>query len=151
MSPNNIKSVNEIKKEAIEEYVDTLIYKLDYLKPIKANLGCDTILSTFRKEPLLNLISDIKKELCSQTDKPITNADRIRSLSDEELAKFINDIAMDVIGTTSYGTQDEKYTEIWKIKEETIKYLKEEDKISKYRRYYLNIGDTDDFEIDEER
>ena len=35
------KDIIKAKKEAVEEFVDTLIYKLDYLKPIKVNLGFD--------------------------------------------------------------------------------------------------------------
>ena len=74
------KDLIEAKKEAIEEFADTFICKIDDLKPIKVNLGCDTIATTFRKEVLLNLISDIKKEQCLKIDKPPTKADIFRSL-----------------------------------------------------------------------
>lgn len=74
------KDIIKARKEAVEEFVDTLIYKLDYLKPIKVNLRFDTTALTFRKEVLLDLISDIKKEQCLKTDKSPTNADIFRSL-----------------------------------------------------------------------
>lgn len=74
------KDLIEAKKEAIEEFTDTFICKIDDLKLIKVNLGCDTIATTFRKEALLNLISDIKKEQCLKIDKLPTKADIFRSL-----------------------------------------------------------------------
>ena len=43
------------------------------------------------------------------------------SLSDEELADFINTIASESMATISYGTQE--YTEVWEDKKETIKWL----------------------------
>lgn len=135
------KDIIKAKKEAVKEFADTLIYKLDHLKSIKVNLGFDTTALTFRKEVLLDLISVTKIEQCSQADKLKTNADRIRNLSDEELADFINDIASDSIATISYGTQE--YTEIWEDREETIKYLKAE--IEKNNDKTLNRS-TDNYE-----
>jgi len=81
------KDIIKARKEAVKEFADTLIYKLDHLKSIKVNLGFDTTALTFRKEVLLDLISVTKIEQCSQADKLKTNADRICSLSDEELGK----------------------------------------------------------------
>ena len=83
----NYRKEGKDKKEAIKEFADTLIYKLDHLKSIKINLGFDTTALTFRKEVLLDLISVTKIEQCSQADKLKTNTDRICSLSDEELGK----------------------------------------------------------------
>lgn len=74
------KDIIKAKKEATKEFADTLIYKLDRLKSIKINLGFDTTVLTFRKEVLLDLISDIKKEQCLKTDKSPTNADIFRNL-----------------------------------------------------------------------
>ena len=57
--------------------------------------------------------------------KPQTNADRIRAMSDEELAEFINMVANDSIGTiNAYGTKD--YTEIWEERKPTLQWLKSE-------------------------
>ena len=56
-----------------------------------------------------------------------TQGDAIRSMSDEELAEFINMVANDSIDTmNAYGTKD--YTEIWEDKEPTLQWLKSEAK-----------------------
>ena len=54
----------------------------------------------------------------------ITNADRIRSFSDEELAEFIEQISTDSMETISFGTKE--YEEIWEHKETTLKWLQSE-------------------------
>ena len=54
----------------------------------------------------------------------ITNADRIRSMSDEELAEFIEQISADSMDTISFGTKD--YEEIWEHKETALKWLQSE-------------------------
>lgn len=54
----------------------------------------------------------------------MTQADRIRSMSDEELAKFIEQISIDSMDTISFGTKD--YKEIWEHKETALKWLQSE-------------------------
>jgi hypothetical protein len=54
---------------------------------------------------------------------PLTNADRIRNMTDEELAEFINMVANDSIDTM-VGYKD--YTEIWEDKDPTLQWLKSE-------------------------
>ena len=54
----------------------------------------------------------------------ITNADRIRSFSDEELAEFIEQISTDSMETISFGTKE--YEEIWEHKETALKWLQSE-------------------------
>ena len=57
--------------------------------------------------------------------KPQTNADKIRSMSDAELAEFINTVANDSIDMiTAYGTKS--HTEIWEDKEPTMQWLQSE-------------------------
>lgn len=53
-----------------------------------------------------------------------TNADRIRSMSDDELAEFIEQISADSMDTISFGTKD--YEEIWEHKETALKWLQSE-------------------------
>ena len=53
-----------------------------------------------------------------------TNADRIRSMSDEELAEFIEQISTDSMETISFGTKE--YEEIWEHKETALKWLQSE-------------------------
>ena len=73
-----------------------------------------------RKRPVCNS--------CFSYDKfipiAITNADRIRSFSDEELAEFIEQISTDSMETISFGTKE--YEEIWEHKETTLKWLQSE-------------------------
>ena len=54
----------------------------------------------------------------------ITNADRIRSFSDEELAEFIEQVSTDSMETISFGTKE--YKEIWEHKETALKWLQSE-------------------------
>ena len=58
--------------------------------------------------------------------KPIyeTNADRIRSMSDEKLAELIEQISTDSMETISFGTKE--YEEIWEHKETALKWLQSE-------------------------
>ena len=57
-------------------------------------------------------------------EKPKTNADRIRSMSDEELADFIEQVSTDSMETISFGTKE--YEEIWEHKETTLHWLQSE-------------------------
>ena len=56
----------------------------------------------------------------------ITNADRIRSFSDEGLAEFIEQVSTDSMETISFGTKE--YEEIWEHKETALKWLQSEAK-----------------------
>lgn len=53
-----------------------------------------------------------------------TNADRIRNMSDEELAEFIEQISTDSMETISFGTKE--YKEIWERKETALEWLQSE-------------------------
>ena len=53
-----------------------------------------------------------------------TNADHIRSFSDEELAEFIEQISTDSMETISFGTKE--YEEIWEHKETALQWLQSE-------------------------
>ena len=54
-------------------------------------------------------------------DIKIKNADRIRSMSDEELAEFIEQVSTDSMETISFGTKE--YKEVWEHKETALKWL----------------------------
>ena len=56
-------------------------------------------------------------------EKPKTRADRIRSMSDEELAEFIEQVSVDSMDTI-YGVKE--YKEIWEYKETALKWLQSE-------------------------
>ena len=63
-------------------------------------------------------------EPCCRCDSKQTNADRIRNMSDEELAEFIEQISTDSMETISFGTKE--YKEIWERKETALEWLQSE-------------------------
>ena len=105
-------------------------------------------------EDLQNIVADILASVCAMADKHNidrdsmlkyladmlttfaevatiknyetrhTNADRIRNMSDEELAEFIEQISTDSMETISFGTKE--YKEIWERKETALEWLQSE-------------------------
>ena len=63
-------------------------------------------------------------EPCCRCDSRQTNADRIRNMSDEELAEFIEQISTDSMETISFGTKE--YKESWERKETALEWLQSE-------------------------
>ena len=53
-----------------------------------------------------------------------TWGNKIRSMSDEELAEFIEQVSIDSMDTFSFGTKD--YEEIWEHKETVLQWLQSE-------------------------
>ena len=60
----------------------------------------------------------------------MTRGDEIRSMSDEELAEFIEQISADSMDTISFGTKD--YEEIWEHKETALKWLQSEVEVDNF-------------------
>lgn len=54
----------------------------------------------------------------------MTWGDKIRSMSDEELAEFIEKISTDSMDTISFGTKN--FTEVWEHKETALEWLQSE-------------------------
>lgn len=118
------KDLIKAGKDAVEEFVNFIKEQmpLDICSGMEA---CEEINSLYELFLFKNLKANRLK----------TNADKIRSLSDEELADFINTIASESMATISYGTQErnettsfrngmeKEYTEVWEDKKETIKWL----------------------------
>ena len=65
-----------------------------------------------------------RDECFELVDMKATNADRIRNMSDEELAEFIEQISTDSMETISFGTKE--YEEIWEHKETALEWLQSE-------------------------
>ena len=63
-----------------------------------------------------------ERECC--TYERMTNADKIRSMSDDELAEFIEQVSTDSMETISFGTKE--YEEIWEHKETALQWLQSE-------------------------
>ena len=53
-----------------------------------------------------------------------TCGNKIRSMSDEELAEFIEQVSTDSMETISFGTKE--YEEIWEHKETALQWLQSE-------------------------
>ena len=53
-----------------------------------------------------------------------TWGNKIRSMSDEELAEFIEQVSTDSMETISFGTKE--YEEIWEHKETALQWLQSE-------------------------
>ena len=66
--------------------------------------------------------TDYYESICAFSEQ--TNADRIRSFSDEELAEFIEQVSTDSMETISFGTKE--YEEIWEHKETALQWLQSE-------------------------
>ena len=71
---------------------------------------------------IANGYTDYYESICAFSDQ--TNADRIRSFSDEELAEFIEQVSTDSMETISFGTKE--YEEIWEHKETALQWLQSE-------------------------
>ena len=54
----------------------------------------------------------------------MTNAERIKSMTDEELAEFIEQVSTDSMETISFGTKE--YEEIGEHKETALQWLQSE-------------------------
>ena len=66
--------------------------------------------------------TDYYESICAFSEQ--TNADRIRSFSDEELAEFIEQVSTDNMDTISFGTKE--YEEVWEHKESVLQWLQSE-------------------------
>ena len=74
--------------------------------------------------PKISDSPDVEAERKCGYYKCMTQADRIRSFSDEELAEFIEQVSIDIMDTFSFGTKD--YEEIWEHKETALQWLQSE-------------------------
>ena len=66
--------------------------------------------------------TDYYESICAFSEQ--TQADRIRSFSDEELAEFIEQVSTDSMETIYFGTKE--YEEIWEHKETALQWLQSE-------------------------
>ena len=75
-------------------------------------------------EKYIEAMSDCIPEI-KEKRKTMTNAQKIRSMTDEELAEFINMVSNDSMDTiTGYGTKD--YSVTWESQRDTMKWLQSE-------------------------
>ena len=93
----------------------TNLYNLSYEDDVIVGKWCQKI---------NNIIPDVEAERKCGYYKCMTQADRIRSFSDEELAEFIEQVSTDSMETISFGTKE--YEEIWEHKETALQWLQSE-------------------------
>lgn len=73
----------------------------------------------------------------------MTNADRIRNMSDEELTEFINNVSLESMDTISYGTKE--YDEIWEHETSTLEWLRSEEATDEdVESCFSKVGDMED-------
>ena len=127
-----------MSKEDIRELAeDNAIYEFNKFKKIYGNYTDEYVRHFYNKlAELRGGIDDnytcncqhnrnsSDSEPCCRCDSKHTNADRIRNMSDEELAEFIEQISTDSMETISFGTKE--YKEIWERKETALEWLQSE-------------------------
>ena len=86
----------------------------------KHNIDRDSMLKYFAD--MLTALAEFASIQNYETKK--TDADRIRNMSDEVLAEFIEQISTDSMETISFGTKE--YKEIWERKETAFEWLQSE-------------------------
>ena len=114
----------------------------DFFSRVIADIDCKGMCGRYEKEiaeMFLKVFDDSEEKIscncqhnsnsrdnepCCRCDSRQTNADRIRNMSDEELAEFIEQISTDSMETISFGTKE--YKEIWERKETALEWLQSE-------------------------
>ena len=114
----------------------------DFFSRVIADIDCKGMCGRYEKEiaeMFLKVFDDSEEKIscnckhnrnsrdnepCCRCDSKHTNADRIRNMSDEELAEFIEQISTDSMETISFGTKE--YKEIWERKETALEWLQSE-------------------------
>ena len=114
----------------------------DFFSMVIADIDCKGMCGRYEKEiaeMFLKVFDDSEEKIscnckhnrnsrdnepCCRCDSKHTNADRIRNMSDEELAEFIEQISTDSMETISFGTKE--YKEIWERKETALEWLQSE-------------------------
>ena len=135
-----MKVVIDIPKDFERDYiVDKFKY---FFSRVIADIDCKGMCGRYEKEiaeMFLKAFDDSEEKIscnckhnnnsrdnepCCRCDSKHTNADRIRNMSDEELAEFIEQISTDSMETISFGTKE--YKEIWERKETAFEWLQSE-------------------------
>ena len=109
------KAIEIVKQEA-EQYNNAIIDGNYCFQSCACTEKCD------KCSRLCNGDIDYYESICAFSEQ--TNADRIRSFSDEELADFIEQVSTDSMETISFGTKE--YEEIWEHKETALQWLQSE-------------------------
>ena len=135
-----MKVVIDIPKDFTGDYIADKFK--DFFSRVIADIDCNGMCGRYEKEiaeMFLKAFDDSEEKIscnckyssnsrnsepCCRCDSKHTNADRIRNMSDEELAEFIEQISTDSMETISFGTKE--YKEIWERKETALEWLQSE-------------------------
>ena len=135
-----MKVVIDIPKDFTGDYIADKFK--DFFSRVIADIDCKGMCGRYEKEiaeMFLKAFDDSEEKIfcnckhnsnsrdnepCFRCDSKQTNADRIRNMSDEELAEFIEQISTDSMETISFGTKE--YKEIWERKETALEWLQSE-------------------------
>ena len=135
-----MKVVIDIPKDFTGDYIADKFK--DFFSRVIADIDCKGMCGGYEKEiaeMFLKAFDDSEEKIscncqhnsnsrdnepCCRCDSKHTNADRIRNMSDEELAEFIEQISTDSMETISFGTKE--YEEIWEHKETALQWLQSE-------------------------
>ena len=113
-----MKLLIEIPDEFINDYSNNKF--ADFFERVKVDMN--TLCGNYERETADMFIRAFAESRESHAVN--TNADRIRSFSDEELAEFIEQVSTDSMDTISFGTKE--YEEIWEHKENALQWLQSE-------------------------
>ena len=135
-----MKVVIEIPKDFERDYIVDKFK--DFFSRVIADIDCKGMCGRYEKEiaeMFLKSFDDSEEKIscnckhnnnsrdnepCCRCDSKHTNADRVRNMSDEELAEFIEQISTDSMETISFGTKE--YKEILERKETALEWLQSE-------------------------
>ena len=99
-----IREAAECDRTNMTDYILSLVHKEKTRMESKECMGC--------------------KQNAVDKYKRMTQADRIRAMSDDELAEFIEQVSTDSMETISFGHKE--YEEIWEHKETVLQWLQSE-------------------------
>ena len=135
-----MKVIIDIPKDFTGDYIADKFK--DFFSRVIADIDCIGMCGRYEKEiaeMFLKVFDDSEEKIscnckhnrnsrdnepCCRCDSKHTNADRIRNMSEEELAEFIEQISTDSMETISFGTKE--YKEIWERKETALEWLQSE-------------------------
>ena len=106
----------------IGEQIIKYIFRHGGMITVQRKAGAVQVAKVYSKAAYENVIVPALNLYTHQNIK--TQADRIRSFSDEELAEFIEQVSTDSMETISFGTKE--YEEIWEHKETALQWLQSE-------------------------
>ncbi|MFR4336919.1 MAG: hypothetical protein ACLT33_01565 [Lachnospira pectinoschiza] len=95
-----MKVIIDIPKDFTGDYIADKFK--DFFSRVIADIDCKGMCGRYEKEiaeMFLKAFDDSEEKICCRCDSKQTNADRIRNMSDEELAEFLDIVGEDGISS----------------------------------------------------